>query len=71
MTLSIKSKLTLKSEIGIYFLKIFDVIKKSVGNVFDIFSDGQVEINFTLAAFWKMRELPFTSLFVRDICVGK
>ena len=57
--LSIKTKLTLNSEAGIYFLNLL-ISLKSVGNVFLIISVMEnVKIKLNKAAFWNMRELPF------------
>ena len=58
--LSMKTKLTLKSETGIHFLKILMSLK-TVLEKFLIFSVMEhVEIKFKQAVFWKMCELPFT-----------
>ena len=55
-----KTELTLKLGIGIYFLKFFMSLKKVLEMFLKFSVMGRVEIKFNQAAFWKMRELPFT-----------
>ena len=65
-TLSIKNKVNLKIGNWNLFSQNFDIIKKSVGNIFDIFSDGTCRNKIHLTYILKTAR---TSLYVHCLSV--